>query len=90
MSVEDVAWARALAMASIDAVDSGILQHMSGSQFEAVCKAIITALRDNGGEMFRAALLRRRGVSKADERTFDGAVRAYRKADTSKKQMAAR
>ncbi|MBB5273966.1 hypothetical protein HNR26_000004 [Rhizobium rosettiformans] len=75
VSVEDVAWARALAMASIDAVDSGILQHMSGSQFEAVCKAIITALRDNGGEMFRAALLRRRGVSKADERTFDGAVR---------------
>lgn len=75
VSVDDIAWARALVMASIDAVDSGVLQHMSGSQFEAVCKAIIAALRDNGGEMYRAALLRRRGVSKADERTFEGAIK---------------
>ena len=75
VTVDDIAWARALAMHSIEAVESGILQHMSGSQFEAVCKAIITALRDNGGEMFRAQLLRRRGVSKADDRMFEGAIR---------------
>ena len=74
VSVEDIDWGRALVMASIDAVDSGILQHMSGSQFEAVCKAIVTALRAGGGEMFRAELVRRRGVSKADQRMFDGAI----------------
>lgn len=85
VSVEDIAWARALVMASIEAVEAGILQHMSGSQFEAVCKAVVTALRANGGELYRAVLLRKKGVSKAEDRLFDGAIKRLQEDGTIEK-----
>ncbi|YBV97097.1 bifunctional DNA primase/polymerase [Phyllobacteriaceae bacterium JZ32] len=72
---EDVEWARAIMMASIEAVDSGVDKFMSSSRFEELCRAILGALRKSGGVMYRAELLKRRGVRGAENRMFDEAVK---------------
>jgi Mn-dependent DtxR family transcriptional regulator len=68
-------------LASIEAIESGVDKYMAGSQFEAVVKAILAALRGaRGGSLFRADVLKRRGVSKADERVVDGAIKRLQEA----------
>jgi hypothetical protein len=48
---------------------------MSSSQFEQLCQAILSSLRSSrGGSMYRAELLKRRGISGSDTRTFDAAI----------------
>ncbi len=76
VSVEDVAWARAIMMASIRAVDVGVEQFMTSGRFDELCQSILQALRSaKGGEMYRAELLKRRGVRGAESRMFEDAVK---------------
>jgi hypothetical protein len=76
VTVEDVAWARAVMMASIRAVDTGIEKFMTSSKFDELCQAILAALRSaKGGEMYRALLLKRRGVRGAENRLFEDAIK---------------
>jgi hypothetical protein len=75
VSVADVEWARAIMMRSIAAVDDGVAKYMTGSAFEELCQAILAALRGSGsGAMYRAELLKRRGISKADGKMFKDAI----------------
>lgn len=75
VSVDDVHWARAIMMASIRAVDDGVEKYMTSSQFEGLCQAILAALRSSaGGAMYRAELLKRRGIRGADTKMFRDAI----------------
>ena len=63
-------------LASIATVQDGADRFMSDSPFEAVCKAIVEAVRtckDPKG-LKNAELLRKPGVSQADPRLFEGAL----------------
>ncbi|MET4092356.1 bifunctional DNA primase/polymerase [Bradyrhizobium sp. S3.5.5] len=75
VSVEDVRWAHAIMLASVRSLDDGVDKYMSSSQFEQLCQAILSSLRSSrGGSMYRAELLKRRGISGSDTRTFDAAI----------------
>jgi hypothetical protein len=76
VKVEDIEWAFGIVLDSIATVEDGAARFMSGSPFEALCKAIIEAVRtckDPKG-LKNAELLRRQGVSQADPRMFEGAL----------------
>lgn len=76
VKVDDVAWARAIMMASVAAVDTGVDRYMVSSRFEELCNAILAALRTTSdGSMFRAELLKRRGVRGAEERMLTEATK---------------
>jgi hypothetical protein len=76
VTVEDVAWARSVMMESIRAVDLGVEKFMVSSKFDEICQAILSALRSTkNGEMYRAELLKRRGVRGAESRMFEDAVK---------------
>jgi hypothetical protein len=75
VSVEDVDWGQAVMRASINAVDSGVDRYMSSSRFEELCRAIMEALRKSkDGTLFRAEVLKRRGVRGADTKAFNDAI----------------
>ncbi|MGX1786887.1 bifunctional DNA primase/polymerase [Bosea sp. NPDC055332] len=75
VTLDDVEWGYAIVQRSIDCLDRGIAEFMSGSEFEAVMKSILAALRRaKGGVLARSVLLRQRGVSKVDTRTVNGAL----------------
>lgn len=79
VSVGDVAWARAIMIASIAAVDDGIDQHMHGTAFEAVMAAILRHLESSpAGEMFKSKLLMRRGIRGVSDQTIDDAIKRLR------------
>jgi hypothetical protein len=62
-------------LASARSLDDGVDKYMSSSQFEQLCQAILSSLRSSrGGSMYRAELLKRRGISGSDTRTFDAAI----------------
>jgi hypothetical protein len=62
-------------MASIRAVDDGVEKYMTSSAFEGLCQSILMALRgSNGGAMYRAELLKRRGIRGADTKMFKDAI----------------
>jgi RepB DNA-primase from phage plasmid len=74
--VEDIEWAFGIVQDSIATVEDGAARFMSGSPFEALCKAIIEAVRacrDPKG-LKNAELLRKQGVSQADPRMYEGAL----------------
>ncbi len=75
VNVEDVEWARAVVLSSIDAVDAGVDKFMTSSKFEDLCRSILGALRSSGGKLYRAELLKRRGVRGADNRLFEEALK---------------
>lgn len=75
VTLDDVEWGYAIVQRSIDCLDKGVAENMSGSEFEAVMKSILAALRKSkGGNLPRSVLLRQRGVSKADTRMVNGAL----------------
>jgi hypothetical protein len=75
ISVEDVRWARAVVEASIEAVDTGVDRYMTSSKFEELCMAILSALRSaKDGTMYRADLLKRRGVRGAETKMLNDAI----------------
>jgi hypothetical protein len=76
VNVEDIEWAFGIVLDSIATVEDGADRFMSGSPFEALCKAIIEAVRtckDPKG-LKNAELLRKPGVSHADQRMYEGAL----------------
>jgi hypothetical protein len=76
VNIEDIEWAFGIVLDSIATVEDGAARFMSGSPFEALCKAIIEAVRtckDPKG-LKNAELLRKPGVSHADPRMFEGAL----------------
>lgn len=74
VTVDDIDWAYAVVQRSIDSLDSGAREHMAGSQFEELCKAIMRELRRVGGEIAQSKLVRAKGVSKADDRMVKAAL----------------
>jgi hypothetical protein len=75
VTLDDVEWGYAIVQRSIDCLDKGVAEYMSGSEFEAVMKSILGALRKaKGGSMARSTMLRQRGVSKAEPRMVKGAL----------------
>lgn len=74
VTVDDVEWAYAIVQRSIDTLDAGAREHMAGSQFEELCKAIMRALRHAGGALPQSKLVTRTGVSKADDRMVKAAL----------------
>jgi RepB DNA-primase from phage plasmid len=76
VNVEDIEWGFGIVLGSIATVEDGADRFMSGSAFEALCKAIIEAVRtckDPKG-LKNAELLRKSGVSQAEPRLFDAAL----------------
>lgn len=74
VTVGDVEWGYAFVQRSIDCIETGAKEHMAGSQFEELCKAILRALKRSGGEMPQSKLVRAKGVSKADDRMVKAAL----------------
>ncbi|WP_065091485.1 bifunctional DNA primase/polymerase [Rhizobium leucaenae] len=74
VSLEDIEWAYAVVQRSIDCLESGAKEHMAGSQFEELCKAILRELKRAGGEIAQSVLVRKKGVSKADDRMVKAAL----------------
>lgn len=74
VTVDDVEWAYAIVQRSIDTLDAGAREHMAGSQFEELCKAIMRALRRAGGSLPQSKLVTRTGISKADDRMVKAAL----------------
>jgi hypothetical protein len=77
VTVEDIEWAFGIVLCSITTVEDGADRFMSASPFEALCKAIIEAVRtckDPKG-LKNAELLRKPGVSQAEPRLFEGALK---------------
>jgi hypothetical protein len=76
VNLADIEWAFGIVLNSITTVEDGANRFMSGSPFEALCKAIVEAVRtckDSKG-LKNAELLRKPGVSQADPRMFEGAL----------------
>lgn len=74
VSLDDIEWGYAVAQRSIDCLESGAREHMAGSQFEELCKAVMRAVKKAGGEIAQSKLVRSAGVSKADDRMVKAAL----------------
>jgi hypothetical protein len=76
VSLEDIEWGFGIVLDSIETVEDGANRFMSGSPFEALCKAMIEAVRQckDAKGLKNAELLRKAGVSHADPRMFEGAL----------------
>lgn len=74
VTVEDIEWGYAFVQRSIDCIETGAEEHMAGSQFEELCKAIVRALKRAGGELPQSKMVRAKGVSKADDRMVKAAL----------------
>ncbi|WP_100960990.1 bifunctional DNA primase/polymerase [Bosea sp. FBZP-16] len=75
VTLDDVEWGYAIVQRSIDCLDRGIAEFMSGSEFEALTKAILSALKKSkDGTAARSTLLRAKGISKADGRQVTAAL----------------
>lgn len=74
VTLDDVEWGYAVMQRSIDSLEQGVAEYMSGSDFEALCKAIMSALRKADGQLPHSHLVKRRGVSKANERDVKAAL----------------
>jgi hypothetical protein len=75
VSVDDIEWGYSIVQRSLDSVERGIRDHMAGSVFEELTKAILAALRRApDGTLTLSALLRAKGVSKAEPRLVTSAT----------------
>lgn len=75
VTVADIEWGYSIVQRSLDSVDRGIRDHMAGSAFEELTKAILAALRRApDGTLTQSALLRAKGVSKAESRMVTSAT----------------
>jgi len=76
VTVEDVDWGHAIVQASLASINRGVEEYMAGSQFEELCKAILAALRASKDKTLpQSQLVRKRGVSKADDRMVEQAIK---------------
>jgi hypothetical protein len=76
VTLQDIEWAFGIVWRSIQTVEDGADRFMSGSAFEALCKAILEAVRQSKDPkgLKNAELLRKPGVSHADERMIGDAL----------------
>ncbi|MEZ2132487.1 MULTISPECIES: bifunctional DNA primase/polymerase [unclassified Sinorhizobium] len=76
VSIDDVEWGHAIVQASLTSINRGVEEYMAGSQFEELCKAILAALRASKDKSLpQSQLVRKRGVSKADDRMVEQAIK---------------
>lgn len=76
VSIDDVEWGHAIVQASLTSINRGVEEYMAGSQFEELCKAILSALRASKDKSLpQSQLVRKRGVSKADDRMVEQAIK---------------
>lgn len=74
ITVEDVQWAWAIVHRSVGIIDHGV-KNMTGSDPEALRKAIVEALRAaRNGELYRSRLMKRSGVKQASMNEYIAAV----------------
>lgn len=82
VTAEDLRWAFAMVKSSVDAIEQGAREMMAGSEFEALCNAILSAVRQAGPKgLPMSHLVRKKGVSKAHDRDVEGALQRLRKAE---------
>jgi hypothetical protein len=74
--IDDIEWAFGIVLRSIRTVEEGADRFMSGSPFEALCKAIVEAVRQSKDPkgLKNSDLLRKPGVSHADEKMVHDAI----------------
>lgn len=76
VALSDVEWAYEIVLASIENIKQGVSDHMAGSDFEALVKCIERYARQAGGEGIAwSDLTRRKGVSKAEPRLVEAAIK---------------
>jgi len=82
VTAEDVRWAFTMVESSIEAIDAGAREMMAGSEFEALCQAIERAVVVAGeAGLAWSHLVRAKGVSRADDRMVDAAVKRLETAE---------
>jgi len=62
--IDDIEWGWAIVSKSLWNIDAGVSKHMVSSDFEKLCKDIISHVRMAGGSMPKSTLLRKRGIAK--------------------------
>lgn len=76
VAIGDVSWAWEFVRASIETIERGARENMSGSDFEQLVKAIEAAVIKAGVEgLPRSVLLRARGVSRHTPQMVDAAIK---------------
>lgn len=72
--LDDVEWGYAIVQRSVDCLESGVEEYMSGSIFQELCKAVLRALKESKkGQLSHAAMLRKKGVGIHDARMVKSA-----------------
>lgn len=77
VTLDDIEWGFAIVLRSIKTIEDGAERFMSGSIFETLCKAILEAVRKckTPRGLKNAELLRKPGVSSAEPRLFEAALK---------------
>lgn len=82
VAAADVRWAFEMVRASINAIETGARDMMAGSDFEALVQAVERAVAVAGDDGLKwSYLVRAKGVSKADDRLVDAAVKRLETAE---------
>lgn len=75
VTMADVEWGYSIVQRSLDCIDKGVREFMASSEFEGLCKAILSALRKAANNtMPMSALLRVKGISKSEDRLVTSAI----------------
>jgi hypothetical protein len=83
VALGDIDWAWELVQASIDTIERGARENMSGSDFEQLVKAIEAAVIKAGVDgLPRSMLLRARGVSRHTPQMVDAAIKRLVETET--------
>jgi len=83
VALGDINWAWEFVQASIETIERGARENMSGSEFEQLVKAIEAAVIKAGAEgLPRSTLLRARGVSRHTPQMVDAAIKRLVETET--------
>jgi hypothetical protein len=75
IALEDVEWAHALVLRSVETISKGVADHMAGSDFEALCKCIERYAKEAGPTGIAwSHLMRKKGISRAEPRFVKAAI----------------
>jgi hypothetical protein len=82
VTAEDIQWAFAAVKSSIGLIEEGARAMMAGSEFEALCNAIMVAVEKAGPTgLPMSYLVRAKGVAKHDPRMVDSALKRLSQAE---------
>ncbi len=83
VALGDINWAWEFIQASIDTIERGARENMSGSEFEQLVKAIEAAVIKAGADgLPRSVLLRKRGVARHTPQMVDAAIKRLEDTET--------